>query len=141
VYVRAHGTIVSDSGFSLAETGDGSYAIAGDTEAWSAGGRDFWLIKTGVGELGSSMGLSMTGFTNSTITFYRGGEDFLWNYIRVRIWVIEEPTWMFGDINQDGVVDAQDLLTLSQNYGGTLSLSGIIGILGLQTYKTRKRSE
>jgi len=89
-------------------------------------------------------GLAMIRLTPNTVTLYRGNSDLYWNYVRVRIWVIEEPTWQFGDINQEGVVDASDLLILSQNYGSTLSLlslGGIIGILGVQTYKARKRPE
>jgi hypothetical protein len=84
----------------------------------------------------------MTGFANSTITFYRGSDDPFWNYLRVRMWVIEEPTWIFGDINMDGVVDAQDLAIVGKNYGSAfslLSLGGIIAIGGIYTYKKRKQ--
>jgi hypothetical protein len=48
----------------------------------------------------------------------------------------------FGDINQDGIVDAEDLYIVSRNYGKTfslLSLTGIIGIAGIYTYKKRKK--
>ncbi|HKZ94524.1 MAG TPA: hypothetical protein VJ249_08105 [Candidatus Bathyarchaeia archaeon] len=45
-----------------------------------------------------------------------------WNFVRVRVWVIKEPTWQCSDINQDGIVDVKDLHILSKNYGKTLSL-------------------
>jgi len=51
---------------------------------------------------------------------------------------------MFGDINQDGDVDAQDLFILSQNYGKTfslLSLSGIVAVAGIHMCKKRKQQE
>jgi len=140
---KTFGGVLDDASFSLIQTVDGGYTLAGYTRSDGAGQSDFWLVKTSA-ELGSSNGLSMTKFTNSTITLYRGSTDPYWNYVRVRIWLIEEPTWMFGDINQDGVVDAQDLLILSQNYGKTfslLSLTGIITVAGIHTYKKRKQQE
>jgi hypothetical protein len=87
-------------------------------------------------------GLTWTDSTSDTITLYRGATDAYWNYVRVRVWTIKEPTWQYGDINQDGIVDAKDLYIVSRNYGKTLSLlslSGIIGIAGVQTIKKRKQ--
>ena len=136
---------------SVVKTGDGGYAIAGSTMSFGIGTPTYpnsWLVKTdSVGsarnvELGFSIGLSMTDFTNSTITFYRGSVDPFWNYVRVRIWTIKEPTWMFGDINQDGVVDIQDVAIVAQNYGQTfslLSLTGIIGVASVHQIKKRKQ--
>jgi len=98
-----------------------------------------WLVKTDV-----EMGLALTSLTNNAITLYRGKNDHYWNYVRVRIWLIKEPTWIYGDINMDGVVDAKDLYILSRNYGKTLSLlslSGIIAIAGIQTIKKRKQTK
>jgi hypothetical protein len=68
--------------------------------------------------------------------------DSYWNFVRVRVWTIEEPTWQYGDINQDGVVDAKDLYILSRNYGKTfslVSLGGIAAVAGVHTYKKRKQ--
>jgi len=132
-----------DWAYSMVYTRDGRHMIGGSTFVQIHGGDDkadeFWLVKSSI-----ESGLAWTDLTNTTITLHRGATDSHWNYVRVRIWTIQEPTWQFGDINQDGVVDAQDLLILSQHYGwplSLLSLGGIVGILGVQTYKSRKRPE
>jgi hypothetical protein len=36
-----------EEAYSLVETSDGGYALAGYTESFGAGGADFWLVKTG----------------------------------------------------------------------------------------------
>ena len=123
----------------MIQTSDGGYALAGYTASNEPSNEDLWLVRTD-----TEFGLAWTDSTDNAITLYRGRTDAHWNYVRVRIWVVEEPTWQFGDINQDGAVDAQDLLILSQHYGkplSLLSLGGIVGILGVQTYKGRKRQE
>jgi hypothetical protein len=95
------------------------------------------LVKTDV-----EKGLAQTGLTDNTITLYRGKTDLCWNYVRVRIWLIKEPNWIYGDINMDGVVDAKDLHILGRNYGkifSLLSLTGIIAIASVHTIKIRKK--
>jgi hypothetical protein len=87
-------------------------------------------------------GLAWTGLTENSIILHRGSTDLYWNYVRVRIWLIKEPSWIYGDINMDGVVDAKDLYILSQNYGKTLSLlslTGIVAIASIRQYKKRKQ--
>ncbi len=125
---------------SVVETADGGYALAGYTESLVPDTRyDFLLIK-----VGAEYGLTWTGSTSKTITIYRGRTDAHWNYMRVRIWLIKEPSWIYGDINMDGIVDAKDLYILGQNYGKTfsmISLSGIAAIAGVYTYKKRKRDD
>jgi hypothetical protein len=136
---QAYGGADNDYGYSVVQTNEGGFALAGYTYSFGADGADFWLVKTDV-----EMGFTMTGLKNNTIILYRGKTDPYWNYLRVRIWTIQEPTWMFGDINQDGIVDAKDLAIVGKNYGATvslLSLGGILGLLGVQTYKARKRPE
>jgi hypothetical protein len=135
---QTYGGASSDLAYSVVETGDG-YALASATYSFGAGLEDFWLVKTDV-----ELGLIRTGFTNNTITLYRGKTDPYWNYVRVRIWLIKEPSWIYGDINMDGTVDAKDLYILSRNYGKTfslLSLSGIIAIAGIHKVKKRKQSK
>jgi len=121
----------------VVQTSDGGYALACHTVSYGVNNVDFWLVKTDV-----ELGLAWTSLTNSTITLYRGLTDPFWNYVRVRIWTIKEPTWIYGDINMDGVVDATDLYILGRNYGKTLSLlslSGITAIAGIRIVKKRKQ--
>jgi hypothetical protein len=128
-----------DTAYSVVQTGDGGYALAGYTDSYGAGLDDFWLVKTDV-----EMGLAMTQLTQNSIILYRGSTDPYWNYVRVRIWTIKEPSWIYGDINMDGIVDAKDLYILGRNYGKTfslLSLSGIIAVAGIHTVKKRKQSK
>ena len=135
---KTYGGAGYDSASSVVQTSDGGYALAGDTGSFGVGG-DFWLVKTDV-----ESGLTRTGLTQNSITLYRGRTDQYWNYIRVRIWTIKEPTWIYGDINMDDIVDAKDLYILSQNYGKTfslLSLTGIIAIAGIRTVKKRRQTK
>ena len=43
---RTYGGIGGDFAYSVVETSDGGYALAGVTDSFGAGGNDFWLIKT-----------------------------------------------------------------------------------------------
>jgi hypothetical protein len=43
---RVFGGTNSDLGYSVVQTGDGEYVIAGETSSYGAGNADFWLIKT-----------------------------------------------------------------------------------------------
>ncbi|HKZ93180.1 MAG TPA: hypothetical protein VJ249_01185 [Candidatus Bathyarchaeia archaeon] len=139
LWSQTYGGTYEDDAYSVVQTNDGGYALAGRTISSGAGNYDFWLVKT---EGKKEMGLEMTSLTNNAIVLYRGKTDLDWNYMRVRIWLIKEPSWIYGDINMDGLVDAKDLYILSRNYGKTfslLSLSGIIAITSIHTIKTRKQ--
>lgn len=120
---------------SAIQTKDNGYALAGvlsmQDDACPC------LVSTGF-----EHGLAWTDSTPDTITLYRGTTDPHWNFVQVRVWTIEEPTWIYGDINQDGVVDARDLYILSRNYGkifSVASLGGLAAIAGIHTYKKRKQ--
>jgi len=142
---QTYGGANSETAGCAIQTSDGGYAIAGWTQSFGAGGWDFWLIKTdqaGNAYPSFKFGLAWIDSTADTITLYRGATDLYWNYVRVRIWLIKEPTWQFGDINQDGIVDAKDLAIIGKNYGKTfsaLSTGGIIAIAGIYIYKKRKQ--
>jgi hypothetical protein len=133
--------------FSVIQTSDFGYALAGYTDAM--GELACWFVKTipmtNLENLMSpSDNLTCVSLANDTITLRLGSEHPHANYVRVRIWLIKEPTWQFGDINQDGKVDIQDLYIVSRNYGKTFSLlsfSGIIAIAGIQNIKTRRKSK
>jgi len=43
---KTYGGTSDDQAFSLVQTGDGGYAIAGYTSSYGAGSADFWLVKT-----------------------------------------------------------------------------------------------
>ena len=81
---QTYGGTNDDIGWSVVETGDGGYVIAGYTASYGAGGNDVWLVKTDV-----ESGLAWTGSTVNTVTLYRGLTDTYWKYVRVRIWKIE----------------------------------------------------
>jgi len=82
---RAYGGTGGDIGYSLVQTVDGGYALAGYTNSYGAGGVDFWLVKTD-----AENGLACTGLNNNTIILYKGRDDPYWNYVYVRIWKIKE---------------------------------------------------
>ncbi len=44
---RTYGGASYDFAWSVVETGDGGYALAGGTRSFGAGGGDFWLVKIG----------------------------------------------------------------------------------------------
>jgi hypothetical protein len=83
-WTQTYGGTDDDFGYSVVETSDGGYALAGSTASYGAGGYDFWLVKTDAGS-----GLAWTDSTADTITLYRGATDVYWKYVRVRIWKID----------------------------------------------------
>ncbi len=42
---KTYGGTGSDLGYSLVQTSDGGYALAGNTNSFGAGGNDFYLVK------------------------------------------------------------------------------------------------
>jgi hypothetical protein len=83
---KTYGGTGDDGAYSLVQTGDGGYALAGYTKSSGAGGYDAWLVKTDAsGNIGES-GLVWVGSTSNSIILYRGAADPCWNYVRVQIW-------------------------------------------------------
>ncbi len=68
----------------VVESNAGGYAIVGVTVSFGAGEFDVWLVKTDVESC-----LAWTDSTANTVTVYRGTTDNYWNYVRVRVWVID----------------------------------------------------
>jgi hypothetical protein len=46
LWTKTYGGVQEDVGFSVRQTSDGGYIIAGSTESFGAGSYDFWIIKT-----------------------------------------------------------------------------------------------
>jgi hypothetical protein len=46
MWSQTYGGTASDYGWSVVETGDGGYAVAGETWSYGAEHGDFWLVKT-----------------------------------------------------------------------------------------------
>jgi hypothetical protein len=139
LWSKTYGGTTGTLALSVVQTVDGGYAMAGCTQSYGAVSADSLLVKTD-----TECGLTQTGLTASTINVYRGRTDPDWNYVRVRIWTIREPSWIYGDINMDGIVDVKDLYIIGRNYGKTfslLSLTGIIAVAGVRTVKKRKQSK
>jgi hypothetical protein len=83
---QTYGGTSTDNGYSVVETRNGGYAIAGETTSYGAGIYDLWLIKT---DVSGESGLAWTDSTSDTITVYRGSNDIYWNYVRVRVWTTD----------------------------------------------------
>jgi len=81
---QTYGGAGTDYAYSVVQTSDGGYALAGLTDSYGAGNYDSWLVKTDV-----ESGLVWTDSTANTVTLYRGATDIQWNYVRVRIWKID----------------------------------------------------
>ena len=84
---KTYGGTHHDVAYGMVETGDGGYALAGETNSFGAGGEDVWLVKI---KRESESGLVWTGFTADSIILYRDVTDVCWNYVRVCIWKIRE---------------------------------------------------
>jgi hypothetical protein len=76
----------NEDAYSMIQTGDGSFMLAGGTRSFGYGtaspaSSDWYLIKTD-----SESGLAQIDSTANSITLYRGATDPYWNFVRVRIW-------------------------------------------------------
>jgi len=115
---KTFGGTGSDRGYSVQQTSDGGYIIAGDTHSYGAGSGDFWLVKTdseGDKEWDKTLGGTDDDYASSvqqtsdggyvlagyTKSYGAGGSDF---------WLIKLGTaaQMRGDLNGDDQITPAD---------------------------------
>ncbi|KPJ52922.1 hypothetical protein AMJ39_06540 [candidate division TA06 bacterium DG_24] len=110
-WTHTYGGIDSDYGYSVAQTADGGYVIAGYTTSFGEGGADVYLIKT-----------DAAGDTVWTRTY--GGADWDWGYLVTQAgdggYVIAGWSESFGAGGHDVYLiktDADGLVHVSGGYG------------------------
>jgi hypothetical protein len=85
---RIYGGSDYEFGFSLVQTDDGGYAIAGQLGSPDS---DFYLLKTdALGLVNLEWGLTIDAYEPDTLTLFRGIHDPYWNYLRLTIWVVKD---------------------------------------------------
>jgi hypothetical protein len=132
---KTYGGANIDAAWSMIQTSDGGYALAGYTESFGAGGQDFWLVKTdSVGNMvwsqtygganndeafsviqTSDGGYALAGYTQS---FGAGGQDF---------WLVKTDS--FGNMvwNQTyGGANNDEAWSVIQTSDGGYALAGVI---------------
>jgi hypothetical protein len=113
LWSKTFGGTSDDYGYSIHQTIDGGYIIAGNTESFGAGGYDFYLIKT-----------TVNGDTLWTKTFGGTYEDFCYSVQQTTDdgYIIAGETENFGAGNLDIYViktDANGVTLWSKTFGGT----------------------
>ena len=81
---KTYGGANTEAAWSIAQTNDGGYIIAGGTHSFGFGTTnysDMFLLKTD-----TELGLAQVDSTANSITLRRGATDPYWNYVRVRVW-------------------------------------------------------
>ncbi len=112
VWTRTYGGTDEDCGYSVAQTLDGGYIIAGHTSSFGAGNRDAWLIKT-----------DALGDTLWTRTFGGTGWDEGYSVAQTTDngYIIAGLTWSFGTGEGDAWLiktDASGDTVWTRTYGG-----------------------
>jgi hypothetical protein len=87
---RTYGGTNDEKAFSLVQTSDGGYALAGWTYSFGAGNGDMWFVKTdewGTPSWSGPVYVVLWGI--DILMLYRGNTSTDWNYIRIRISIIK----------------------------------------------------
>jgi predicted secreted protein len=124
---RTYGGPGEDYGFSVVQTFDGGYAIAGSTNSFGAGVYDFWLVKT-----------DYSGQHMWNKTYGGSGYDEAWLIMQTSNNELALVGWTesFGSGNSDCwliVTDSQGEAQWNQTWGGEnndYAYSAILGIYG-----------
>jgi hypothetical protein len=110
---KTYGGTSPDWAFSVVQTGDGGYALAGSTQSFGTGGCDFWLVKTdanGNMQWNKTYGGTGYDYAQSVVKTGDGG------------YAIAGPTTSFGAGNDDFWLvktDANGNMQWNKTYGGT----------------------
>jgi parallel beta-helix repeat protein len=113
LWQKTHGNTGSDMAYSIVQTSEGGYILAGDTDYYTAGSCDFWVVKTNsVGNLAWSQKFGGTGFdsASSVVQTCDGG------------YLIAGETASFGAVLEDFWVvktDSEGFEQWNQRYGGS----------------------
>jgi len=113
VWNKTYGGLGFDIGWSVVQTLDGGYVLAGDTYSFGAGGCDVWLVKTdaeGIHQWNQTYGRTNNDGGFSLVQTLDGG------------FAIAGSTQFFGAINVDVWLvktDAEGNYQWNQTYGGT----------------------
>lgn len=92
VWTRTYGSFKADLGVRVEQTSDGGYIVAGGTNSLSAGGEDFWLLKT-----------DENGDTLWTRTYGGEDNDVLWGMQQTSDggYILIGDTYSYGAGNSD----------------------------------------
>ncbi|MCW3985980.1 MAG: hypothetical protein NWE91_06195 [Candidatus Bathyarchaeota archaeon] len=115
---KTYGGALVDGAFSVVETSDGGYALAGFTESFGASGSDFWLVK-----------VDSSGNHEWNKTYGGGGNDPAHSLVETSVveagnggYALAGFTVSFGEGGQDGWLietDADGNMEWNQTYGGS----------------------
>ena len=112
IWTRTYGGDGDDEAYSVQQTPDGGYIVAGKTESYGAGGRDFYLVK-----------INSEGDTLWTRTYGGGSYDEAWSVQRTADegYIVAGVTTSFGAGNEDCYLvktDGEGNALWTRTYGG-----------------------